>query len=255
MDKAKDIMAKELLYVNFYDKVLDVAKKMFQSRVGSALVQKDGTTEGILTERDIIRDCVVGANNIFNTRAGVVMSDPVIGIGQDSSVIDACHMMQSNEIKKIAVMKKENVVGIITITDIIDYLAKKEVKDLLIERLMTRKVIYADAADDIIDVSETMKRVNVGSVVVMKNGVPAGIVTERDIIKGCVSGEKNFIKTTAEDIMSSPLVMLNERQKVAEAIQKMSEARIKKIIVTDSKDEICGIITQTDIAYNIDSLV
>ncbi|MFC1705136.1 CBS domain-containing protein, partial [Nanoarchaeota archaeon] len=46
------IMTSALQYVKPFDKVIDVAKHMYQSGIGSVLIKQSGAVKGILTERD-----------------------------------------------------------------------------------------------------------------------------------------------------------------------------------------------------------
>ncbi|HII17140.1 TPA: CBS domain-containing protein [Candidatus Woesearchaeota archaeon] len=116
-------MTTELLWVDYHDKVIAVAAKMYERNIGSALVKKAGECEGIITERDILRHCVMGSLNIFNSKAGNIMSSPVLSVNEGTSVIEACHIMREKKIKKLLVMdNKDAIKGIVTMTDIVNYL-------------------------------------------------------------------------------------------------------------------------------------
>lgn len=90
------------------------AKLMSDKNVGSLIVMKKDKIIGLVTERDIMK-------NISNLGAKVssVMSKNVITIGKGDTIEDAAELMAANKIKKLPVLEKEELVGIITATDII----------------------------------------------------------------------------------------------------------------------------------------
>ena len=262
----KDIMSKDLMYVDYNDKVLEVAQKMFEKGVGSVIVKKSGIAAGIMTERDIIRNCVTGSKNIFNTIVGVIWSVPIISVKDNQSVLYGSRVMKSKNIKKLVVIDdNENISGIVTLTDIVrdlnTVLNKYDEMDGVsviipaLKEIMVTDLYYADYNDAVVEVVALMGRVGVGSIIIMKNGIPEGIMTERDIVKNCIIGEKNFIKLRTKDIMSKPLISLKESQSVVEGANLMDERHIKKIVVLDRLRKLAGIVTQTDIVYSLGVMV
>lgn len=79
--------------------------------------------------------------------------------------------------------------------------------------------------------------------IVMKDGRPAGIVTERDILYKVVAPglEPNEVKVGT--IMSAPVETVEESAKVEEAISKMSKLGLRRLAVT-RKGQLVGLITQ-----------
>ncbi|MFC1705138.1 cyclic nucleotide-binding/CBS domain-containing protein [Nanoarchaeota archaeon] len=224
------------------------------------LIKQSGAVKGILTERDIVRNCIVGKKNIFNALVEEVMSQPIITINRKKSVIDSCKLMKEKNIKKIPVSDDENeIVGIITMTDIVHNVDKlfpgNETNALFIRDIMAKNVFYSDYNDLVVDVAALMKRVNVGSIIIMKKGVPVGVMTERDIVKSCVIGQKNFVLVKTNEIMSSPILTTDQSIPVVEAAHLMKRKNIKKIPIKNNANKIEGIITQTDIVHNIQSLI
>ena len=63
---------------------------------------------------------------------------------------------------------------------------------------------------------------------------PIGIVTERDILYRVVAENKSPFKTTLKEIMSSPLITIDEESTVADAISLMRSKRIRRLAVKKS---------------------
>ena len=254
------IMTQSLQYVNAADKVITVAKHMYQTEIGSVLVKKAGGTKGILTERDIVRHCIVGKKNIFNATVEEVMTNAIIAISNKKTVLEACNLMKEKGIKKLPVVNdKQDVVGILTMTDVVHNVDKLlsggKANALFVRDMMAKHLFYSDCNDLVLDVAALMKRVNVGSIVVMKRGLPVGLLTERDIVKSCVIGKRNFALIKTEEIMSSPIISVGQNVPVIEAAHLMKQRKIKKLPVKNDANKIIGIITQTDIVYNMSVLI
>jgi CBS domain-containing protein len=63
---------------------------------------------------------------------------------------------------------------------------------------------------------------------------PIGIVIERDILYRIVAENQSPFKTTLKEIMSSPLITINEESTVADAISLMRSKRIRRLAVKKS---------------------
>ncbi|MFB5628346.1 MAG: CBS domain-containing protein [Nitrosarchaeum sp.] len=85
-------------------------------------------------------------------------------------------------------------------------------------------------------------------IVTDENNLPIGMVTDEDIINK-MSDIMTFVKTaTLKDIMSTPLITINEKTTLQEALHKMRDGKIRKLPVLSKKNEVIGIIFQKTIA-------
>jgi signal-transduction protein with cAMP-binding, CBS, and nucleotidyltransferase domain len=82
--------------------------------------------------------------------------------------------------------------------------------------------------------------------VVVRDGVPVGILTERDILYEVVAAGLDPRSTKVVDVMSSPLETIDETSKVREAIAKMKELEIRRLGITRN-GKLIGIVTQKSI--------
>ncbi len=95
--------------------------------------------------------------------------------------------------------------------------------------------------DDDTNVSEAtriMKEKGISSVLVIsKRGAePTGIVTERDILYKVVAENKEPFKTTLKEIMSSPILTINEDASVKDAVSLMRSKGIRRLVVVAKTD-------------------
>lgn len=118
---------------------------------------------------------------------------------------------------------------------------------ILVKDIMTKPIVKIDHRKTVQQTAKEMIRHRVGSIIVLKNNNPIGIITETDINKRVVALAKDPKKLKAKDIMSSPLVFAYPKDDVSELIEKMQRYKIRRLPVV-RKGKIIGIVTHTDIA-------
>jgi len=99
------------------------------------------------------------------------------------------------------------------------------------------------SSDSVLIVAERMYADNIGAVIVMRRGSPAGIITERDILKKIVIDRKNPAKTTAQEVMSTPLVWIESNETVADALELMRENNVRRLAVIRN-GRLVGMVTE-----------
>ncbi len=121
-EQIQTIMTKTLISVNRSTTVHQIAKMMEQGGIG-AIIVKDQNPVGIITDRDYAIKIV--ANNLeHNTSVERVMSSPLITISATESILAAAKLMTAKKIRKLAVTQNGTIVGIVTSTDIVTFLAQ-----------------------------------------------------------------------------------------------------------------------------------
>jgi len=121
----------------------------------------------------------------------------------------------------------------------------KKVKDL-----MSRQVISVDEKANIYEISRIMDEKGIGSVIVIHDDKPVGIVTERDIITRCLAKERDPKKTASKEIMSSPLVSVDANSFVSDAAKLMISKMVRRIAVMEG-GKLKGIITTSDMVRGV----
>jgi CBS domain-containing protein len=117
---------------------------------------------------------------------------------------------------------------------------------MLIRDVMTESVVTAGTASSIGEVARLMRDRNVGSVVLVDGGRPAGLVTDRDLAVG-VLAEGRGTSERAADHASAPVVTGSPDMDVEEAAGLMIEHGIRRLPVLDD-GRLTGIVTVDDLA-------
>ena len=114
------------------------------------------------------------------------------------------------------------------------------VKDVMISDLTT-----LDVSTSIRDAAKLMDKKDIGCIIVTKNQLPVGILTERDFVKR-IAAKEIPLTASLEEVMSSPLIEIDPNETVWEAAQIMKTNNIHKLPVKKD-NQIIGIVTTTDL--------
>ncbi len=121
---------------------------------------------------------------------------------------------------------------------------------MLVSEVMSKNVVTVESEESVLEACKIYKEQGVGCLVVMKEGLVLGILTERDIIERVIIDGKNPDITKVKDIMSKNIKTIHASTSVEKAVEVMRENKIKKLPVI-LNNEIFGIVTITDIANAI----
>lgn len=116
-----------------------------------------------------------------------------------------------------------------------------------IEDIMVKNVVTLDVSASVKEVVKNMEKNEIGSIVILKDGKPFGIITERDIVKKVVVKDKDANKLKASDIMSTPIETGDKEMTLLDAIKILVLNRIKKLPILDDSGNLIGIISLFDL--------
>jgi glycosyltransferase involved in cell wall biosynthesis/CBS domain-containing protein len=108
----------------------------------------------------------------------------------------------------------------------------KEVLALSVETNMRAAPPTVSPLDTTSTVMDLMTRENVGSIVVVENDQPVGIITEKDMLQKVIRLRKNLELTFAKDVMSKPLVTIDAERTIADALETLHRHSIRRLIIT-----------------------
>lgn len=114
--------------------------------------------------------------------------------------------------------------------------------------VMSTPPITVDHEQSVREAAQAMRENRVGSLLVLKQGEMAGIMTEGDIVHKVVAAGASPAETTAGEIMSEPVITIEPAAALDDAIERMMEHGVKHLVVALEGD-VRGVVTVTDIAY------
>jgi CBS domain-containing protein len=117
-----------------------------------------------------------------------------------------------------------------------------------VKEIMTEFVQTIPANSSVLEASQIMVKLGIGSIVVTQRAQPVGMLTERDIVTKVTSQNLTPSKVLVEEIMSNPIISIEPDEIISEAALMMSIYKIRRLVVVGQDGNLAGIVTSTDIA-------
>jgi CBS domain-containing protein len=114
----RDIMNSPVVSASPSDTVRDIAKKMKEEKIGSIVIMENDKPVGIVTDWDIVSNGVVKDAKPSQIKAKDVMKD-IRTIESEESITEAARLLRKHNIKRLGVIYKNRLVGIISSSDVI----------------------------------------------------------------------------------------------------------------------------------------
>lgn len=125
----------------------------------------------------------------------------------------------------------------------------KPLSEILVKDIMNKSLVSADPSTTIFQIANLMEKGGIGAILVKKDNIPAGIITDRDFaIK--ITTQKLSLDTPIDKVASYPLVTINSNESIFSAANLMSTKKIRKLAVSED-GTIIGIITSTDLVSQL----
>src|SRR6056297_1052900 len=118
-----------------------------------------------------------------------------------------------------------------------------------VQDLMTEQVIAIRHDATLRQAASRMLDYDVGSIVVVQEGSPVGLVTQSDVMEAGVVTSDPFDRIPVTDVMSHPVVTVDPTTTVREAVELMDEHDVKHLPV-DTETDLHGIVTSSDVVEN-----
>lgn len=125
MASIREIMSSPVVTILPRKTVLDAAKLLTMKDIESLIVAWGDETVGVITEKDIVRR-VVAKELPYSTKIADIMSTPVITINVRKTGEEAMRLMHEKGVKRLPVVERGKIVGIITATDLVNSLYDME---------------------------------------------------------------------------------------------------------------------------------
>jgi len=136
----------------------------------------------------------------------------------------------------------------------ISIMQAKEVREILVREVMSSRPRTGRPDMTVKEAAALMLREGVGSLVVLEEGEPVGILTERDILYKVVALGKMPARVRVAQVMSSPVITISPDSSVAVAAKRMSDLHLRRLpVVEDGK--LIGMLTEKDILRLSPSLI
>lgn len=248
------VMTRTICKVSTDQSVAEMLAMMESKSVSSVLVIEDDMILGIVTERDIVR-ALSNNSNLKELVCVDLMQAPVITVTEKTTCLSAYHLMSGRGIRHLAVTNEAGqVVGLASEGDLMRdfgieyYMSFKEVGNIMstdVCRLPSTATV-ADAVVNMIEKSQSCV------VVISPEKRPVGILTERDIVRLCNNKPRPGTLKLGE-AMRSPVKTARERDLLHDAVKSMEALHIRRLVVVNASDNVCGVLTHHEVMHGLES--
>lgn len=118
MPNVRQIMATDPEVVDPDTRVDEVARKMADLNVGAIPVVSEGRIYGIVTDRDITIRVLAEDRTPSQVHVGDIVTESVVTVGPDADSAEAAALMATHQIRRLAVVEGDRLVGIVSLGDI-----------------------------------------------------------------------------------------------------------------------------------------
>ncbi len=115
-----------------------------------------------------------------------------------------------------------------------------------IRDIMEKNVVTIEHDKTTLDAARLISEKDVSFLVIMKNDTPVGVLSESDFVKRLAANDKKASDVIVSEIMSSNFRWVEPKTELEDAIQKMVNSNVRRLVILDD-NKLAGVITQTDL--------
>jgi len=116
------------------------------------------------------------------------------------------------------------------------------------------KFITVDRDVSVRKAAEIMKKNGIGSIFVTRDGKIIGIFTDTDLLRRLVAAGLDPMQTTVEQIMSAPILTIEENKTLLDANDLMAKEHIRHLGVSNTEGQLVGMISVRDLVVFLTNL-
>jgi CBS domain-containing protein len=253
---AREIMTKNLLTVDKDRNIEDAIRIMEKHHVSRLLTTEKGRIIGILAESDITERLASGKERklkVGHIHISSGMKKYLRVVYPEEDVKEVARQMIEYGISSLAVEEKEEIIGIITKTDLVRVLVTSDKK---VGEFYTKNPAICNMGDRLVHARKMMVENKVHRLIVTDKGMIVGMLTDRDIARGLKTYRQALDKfhhpqlemLTVEQVMSRNPTVVKPETKIGEAVRLMLDKNISGLPVSGPD---YGILTKTDLVRGI----
>ena len=263
-NKVSEIMTANLTSVSVSTPVLEVLQLMAGEDVGRVIVTDNAVPVGIFTEKDVLRRVVTTGVDPKKINIKEVMTSPIRAVPEETRIVDAFAKMYKGKYRHLLVRgRRGRIVGIVSMRRILKIaveLGQGKDETQTLARIATAAVTSVESSVTIQETVKLMAEKSLSAVIVTEAGSPAGIFTERDVLKRVAAQGLDLAKTAIKQVMTAPPIIMPSTTLVGDALAEMYRRDVRNLPVSGTGDKIVGLVSMPDIlqyaqAFDIDEQV
>lgn len=263
----KEWMSTPVTTVTPETKLTEARKIIDNQQIRALPVVKNGKLVGIITKRGLLRlDLSALENEAWNQEinmadetVGEVMTLKPITLMPETLIPKAARIMLENKITALPVVEGDELVGILTNSDLLRFLIAEYAglkKEIRVKNYMTDEVVTIDQDTTLLESHRLMGTKRIRTLPVMDNGQLVGLVTRTDLMSSDPSrlaSRQNqdvsvkILTQPVKRVMTKEILTISTEAPLTEAAKMMLQHKIHALIVMDESKKMAGIITESDL--------
>src|SRR6185369_14137707 len=230
------------------------ALALMQSKsISSVLVVEDNLILGIITECDVVH-AMHRNGGLESLSCADLMQSPVISVNARTRCLEAYHLMAGRGIRHLGVTDAAGrVLGVASEGDLMRnfgseyYMTFKNVGSV-----MSAEFCKLPPASTVAHALAQMIEARQSCVVAVDaGGHPVGVLTERDVVRLCTQ-HADPRRLSLGQAMNAPVRTVRPGERLHEAVISMEAAHIRRLVVVDDRDVVCGLLTHHEVARGLE---
>jgi len=128
-----------VITISISDLVRDAIHTMVERKIAALVLTNGAEVVGIVSERDILQAISEGGATILNAPVGHIVTGPLVAVSPVETTKRVMHLMTHSRIRHLPVMESGQLVGIVSVGDIVKY----RLEDLELESNVLRDLAVA----------------------------------------------------------------------------------------------------------------
>jgi CBS domain-containing protein len=112
--------------------------------------------------------------------------------------------------------------------------------------MMSRKILTVAPSAPVVDAARLMREAQIGALLIAEGARYLGIISETDVVRKVVAGEKDARRVPVSDVMMAPIITIEIDRSAHEASDLMAERAIRHLAVTED-GAIVGMLSVRDL--------
>ncbi|MBM9605196.1 CBS domain-containing protein [Desulfopila inferna] len=254
-DPLRNVMTQGYLYVEEYQSAGKALGVMRDMRISCVFVLQDNKPSGIITERKIMKIAVSGSD-VCTAAVKDVMSSPLISLTPEHTIGDACALIAEKEIRHLGIVDTAGrLKGTVTSSNIVNLMGSESFSSTaLVRDVMFPNLVLLEEKSNLKEAGSAILEARSCCAIVMSEGYPVGIVSEKDVVR-CLGFGQNISSVTLDRVMSKPVIGVEEKDTIAQAIITLRRHRIHRLVVYNDQGRVSGILALNGLVRNIHKIL
>lgn len=250
-NKVSEIMTTAVITAGASSTIFEVMEMMALRNISGVIITEDQLPVGIFTEQDVLKRVMNKKLEPKKTGIKRVMTSPIRGVPKETHIIEALGRMYKAKFRHLLVRgEKRAIVGMVSMRNILKFaveLGQGLTESRTVGSIMSRDITTVEGSQSIYETIELMVKKSTACVIVLIEGGPKGIFTERDVLKRVAIKNMDTKDTPVREVMTTAVVAMPQTALIGEVLAEMYRRGFRNMPIQGEEGKIVGIVSLADV--------